>query len=162
MHLFRPFRSAVSVSPRYRSATPLFDVDKGDRPLLAGRYVEAREGGGIIFDLLDGHYVVSGGAAPDTVALIPTAAHSASYVFQQSDGGGGEAFYGMLRISDAPGFLLFSPESVRKQALEAADAHGASIDSAGCVFIRPAALLAALLPLSFHAPADCWNHYVPV
>jgi hypothetical protein len=155
--LFRP-RQARAI---YLSPSPLFAFDVGQFPLIGGSYRNAAGDSNLDFRIEGDHYKLSGGAWPDTVALIPVAGRADGYVFQQSDGMG-TAFYGALRLQRwEPGFALFSPEQLPQDALRLARRNEAILQTGGCVFSTPAALLSALVPLAFGAPERHWDIYHP-
>jgi hypothetical protein len=152
------FRNA---SARYFAQAPLFGLADGRQPLAAGSYRYAADGTEIRFHPHLDHYHVSGDATPETVALIPVGDSPTRYIFQQSHALG-TAFYGMLRfVGDEPGFTLFSPESVRLDAIRFAKGRAAAIDRHGCRFSDQNALFTALVLVSFDAPAACWRMYRP-
>lgn len=144
----------------YWSHAPLFALDQGRQPVQPGSYATGEGDPTIRFEPRERHYIVSGGATPDTVALIPIAGQSHAFVFQQSDGRDGMTFYGVLALfADAQGFLLFSPESRRPTALDAARGNDAVLDVNGCRFATREALLAALVPIAMDYVPDTWNSY---
>ncbi len=145
----------------YLASSPLFAFGAGQFPLIGGSYRNAAGDSTLGFRIEGDRYKLSGGAWPETVALIPVAGRADGYVFQQSDGMG-TAFYGALRLQRwEPGFALFSPEKLPEDAFRAARRNGAVLQADGCVFSTPATLLSALVPLAFGAPERCWDVYHP-
>ncbi|WP_342248572.1 hypothetical protein [Sphingomonas sp. OTU376] len=158
---FRTLFRSPQVRAIYLSSSPLLAFGAGQLPLIGGSYRNAIGDSTLGFRIEGDHYKLSGGAWPETVALIPVAGRADGFVFQQSDGMG-TAFYGALRLQRwEPGFALFSPEKLPRDALRAARRNGAVQQAAGCVFATPAALLSALVPLAFGAPERCWDVYHP-
>jgi hypothetical protein len=143
----------------YLSTAPLFDFALGAQPVANGAYRNLADGAVIGFETHDDFYRVSGDATPETVALVPIASRPDTYVFQQS-AGRGTTFYGaLLTRADEPGFRLFSPESIRDEAIRTARSNGATLIESGCLFTTNDTLLAALVPLVATAPPHCWNAY---
>lgn len=161
MNLRDIFRPSQRVRAVYASISPLFPFGAGQFPLAEARYRNGKGDSVIGFRIEADRYKISGGAAPDTVALIPVAGHADGYVFQQSDGMG-ITFYGALRLQRwETGFALFSPEQLPDDAVRAARRNDAVPGPAGYAFATPAALLSALVPLAFGAPQRCWDVYHP-
>ncbi len=158
---FRALFRSPQARAIYLTPSPLFAFGAGQFPLIGGSYRNVAGDSNLGFRIEGDHYKLSGGAWPETVALVPVAGRADGYVFQQSDGMG-TAFYGALRLQRwEPGFALFSPEELPEEAFGAARLNGAVLQAAGCVFPTSAALLSALVPLAFGAPDRCWDVYHP-
>jgi hypothetical protein len=154
---FSQFQQIRDVPARFLSEAPLFDFTEGAQPLPPGHYALAGEAT-LVFAFDEDHYRMTGGA-PETVALIPVAAHPGIYVFQQSEGYG-IAFYGLLRLNPGDrGFDLFSPEPLGLQAVDLAISQGGVATDLGCAFGDPDMLLLTLLQLGLSAPAGIWDTY---
>lgn len=163
--LIGALRALAAGQPRetraiYCSVAPLFGIDSGEQPIEAATY--SGDGGRIAFRRYERHYLVSGDAAPETVALIPLVAQPGLYLFQQS-AGSSATFYGILSLaSDARSFLLFSPESAPDAARRAALTLGATASASGFVFAEADSLLDALLLISHPIRPANWTAYTRV